>query len=586
MRLHWLQHQVHALCPVCDTAGEKSALLSTDPVIPGNPPVTLLDCPACGAAFLEDLTPPDYERDVAVMLDYYVEQGAGIDLIVAPLQRLPVETVRRCLEIGCSAGFALDFGRFSFGWEVLGVDPSPLASAGAEALGFPVRRTYFDAGLDLGPEPFDLAICSEVLEHLAEPHALLAAIRGRLSAGGILVLSTPNRALVRPEAEAAALGRALSPGFHLVLYRRDTLVRVLERAGFGDVRVEESSETLRAYAAVAPAGLERLRPADPTAERARLRDYFAARTASAAPGSAFACGFAYRHFKECVNAGLYGEAAASRERLARVYRERFGLDLEAPELENGRDLPYNLTGALFFSGILELNALGRPDRAAACFAAAVAAGDLLQGRQNPFGLRDGETGELVAQSRKHLPMALAATAPEQAVRAIEALENAPVGEGLPADLLAEARAQTFIRLVNAGAYAEAERLAPGIARQTEEVESAAAQGSEAGAETLDALYCLGMLALQRGRAEEAAERFARVHRLAGSRAEIRWSARLHEGLSLRRAGQEAAAHEALAEVAGTADVIVAAGGSRRDGLPPVPPPLAESARALLAAGRG
>lgn len=513
MRLHWLQHEAPALCPVCGLAGVKKAVLSTDPVLPGGPPVTLLACPGCGAAFLEDLTPPDYERDVAVMLDYYVEQGAGIDLIVAPLLRIPPGTVRRGLEIGCSAGFALDFGRFARGWEVLGVDPSPLALAGAEALGFPVRRTYFTAELDLGPEPFDLAICSEVLEHLAEPHALLAAIRGRLSADGLLVLSTPNLALVEPGAEAAALGRALSPGFHLVLYRAGTLQGVLERAGFAAVRVEESPETLRAFAAVSPAGLERLRPADPAAERALLRAYFADRRERAAPGSAFACGFAYRHFKECVNAGLYDEAVASRTHLARVYRERFGFDLDQPDLASGRTLPFNLTGALFFSGILELNAQGRPDRAAECFAAAVTAGGLLQGRQNPFGLHDGETGELVAQSRKHLPMALAATAPERAVRAIEALENAPAGEGLSPKLLGETRAQTFIRLVNAGAYAEAERLAPGISRQIEGAKGDA-QGSEVDAETLDSLHCLGILALKRKRPDEAANVFDRLNRRA------------------------------------------------------------------------
>jgi SAM-dependent methyltransferase len=532
MRLHWLQHHVHAACPVCGVAGAKNAVLSTDHVIPDHPPVILLACPACGAAFLEDLTPPDYERDVAVMLDYYVEQGAGIDLIVAPLLRVPPGMVRRCLEIGCSTGFALDFARFAFGWEVLGIDPSPLAEAGAEALGFPVRRTYFSADLDLGPELFDLAICSEVLEHLAEPHALLAAIRGRLSADGILVLSTPNLALVQPGAETAALGRALSPGFHMVLYSRDALVRVLERAGFAAVRVEESSETLRAFAAISPAGLDRLRPVDPAAERALLRDYFAARTASAAPASAFACGFAYRHFKECVNAGLHGEAEASRVRLARIYRDRFGLDLEKPDLETEQTLPFNLTGALFFSGILELNGLGRADRAAANFAAAVAAGSLLQGRQNPFGLHDGETGELVAQSRKHLPMAFAATEPDRAVCEIQALENARDGEGLSATLLAEARAQTFIRLVNAGAYAAAERLAPGIARQTD-----FPAGDDLSAEALDSLYCLGMLALHRERPGEAAELFARVHQLAGPRAEILASARFHETLSRQRAGR-------------------------------------------------
>jgi len=529
MALHWLQHDVESPCPVCQVTGAKRAVLSTDHVVPGQPPITLLRCPGCGTAFLQELTPPDYEMDVAGMLDYYVEQGAGIDLLVAPLLRLPAGTIRRCLEIGCSAGFALDFSRFAFGWEVLGVDPSPLATAGAEALGFPVRRSYFSTDLDLGPGLFDLVICSEVLEHIAAPHDLLAAIRERLAPAGILVLSTPNLALVRPDAGREALYRALSPGFHMVLYSREALVHILRNAGFAAVHVEESAETLRVFAARSPGALAGLRPADPDAARDLLRDYFAARTASAAPGSALACGFAYRHFKETVNAGLYREAEASRSRLAEVYRSRFGLDFglvsEIPGLESGAGVPFNLTGALFFSGILELNGLGRPGQAAAHFAASAAAARRLQGHQNPHGLHDGETADLAAQSRKHLPMALAATEPDQAVCAIEALERDMIAEDLPATLLAAARAQTFIRLVNAGACAAAERLAPQISRQPE----------DGRAEALDALYCLAMLALHGGRPGEAADLFARVQQLAGERADLLLSARFHEELSRRQA---------------------------------------------------
>ena len=168
-------------------------------------------------------------------------------------------------------------------------------------------------------------------------------------------------------------------------------------------------------------------------------------------------------------------------------------------------------------------------------------------------------------------MALAATEPDRAAREIEALERAMPGEGgLPASLLAEARAQTFIRLVNAGAYAAAERLAPGVARQIEAQDSDEIRG----AETLDSLYCLGMLALHRERPEDAAELFGRVHRLAGERAEILWSARLHEGLSLQRAGREEPARAAFAAIAEAAEVAE------------VPFPLAEAARSFLAAGRG
>lgn len=530
--LQWLHGEVRTCCPLCGEEGAKSTVLSTDHVLPGHSRITLLRCPACGVAFLQDLTPPDYEISVAQQLDYYVEQGAGIDCIVAPLLRLPPESVRRCLDVGCSFGFAIDFSRYAFGWEVLGVDPSPLAEAGAAALDLPIHRCYFSADLDLGPEPFDLVLCSEILEHLAEPHALLVAMRERLSPEGLLVLSTPNVAIVRRETEEGALGRALSPGLHLMLYDPGALSLLLARAGFSEVRIEESPETLRAYAACSPAALERMRPAEPAPERTLLRGYFAAGAARAPSGSSLACGFAWRHFKECVNAGLYEEAVASRAVLARIYRERFGVELERPEglVSELRQGPraFNLTGVLFLSGILELNGLGRPDRAADCFAAAVAAGTALLDEQRPIGLCDGETEAFTELSRKHLPMALAATDPDRAVREVETLESLP---DVAPDLLAETHAETFVRLVHAGAYGAAERLAPRVVQQVEE-------GGEASRGALDPLFCLAMLALQTERPEEAADLFGRVARLAeerAGRADLREAARYHEELSLRQA---------------------------------------------------
>jgi len=450
MQLEWLHCEVLARCPLCDTGGPKPAVLATDHVVPGSPRVTLLRCPGCGAAFLQDLTVPDYEQGMGgVMLDYYVEQGAGIDIIVAPLLRLPPRAVRRCLDVGCSFGFALDFARHALGWEVRGVDPSPLAAAGAEALGVPISRAYFSAGLDLGSESFDLALCSEILEHLDQPHALLTALRERLSPSGLLILSTPNLAVVRQDAEEGALHRALSPGLHLVLYDRGALTRLLTEVGFPAVRVEESPSTLVAFAGCSAEALAQVGPPERPHPRI-LRDYYAARADAAPPGSALACGFAYRHFKECVNAGLYAEAAVSRERLAAVYRERSGLDLDDPGAlaarlaagwpaeHAGKPLPFNLTGALFFSGVLELNHRRRRERAAACFTAAVVAGSAMLAAQQPWGLYDGETEALLTQSRKHLPSALAGPRPELAARG--------------AARLAAKLARTFTRRIHAGAH--------------------------------------------------------------------------------------------------------------------------------------
>ena len=513
MSVEWLQREVAAGCPVCGAEGAKAAVLTTSHVIPGAPQVTFLRCAACGAVFLDDLAVPDYGQDRPQMLDYYVEQGAGIDLVVAPLLRVPREAVRRCLEIGCNFPFALDFIRFAFGAEVLGVDPSPLAMRGGEALELPVVQAYFDADLDLGPEPFDLVLCSEILEHVAEPHTLLRSIRERLSPDGLLVLSTPNADILREDTEEGMLVRAMSPGFHAILYNRTALVHVLAQAGFTNVMIDDSApETLRAFAAYAPAPLERLLPPDRIATHSLLRTYLGSRAREVQRASVAACGFAYRHFKECVNAGLYDEAIASREFLASVYRERAA---------TAKHLPFNLSCALFFSGILELNGLHRPGKAAENFAAAIDSAERLRRRELPFALYDGETEGLLRQSLKHLPMALAATDPQRALRELARLESMDRAQ-FPARLLDESRAQTFVRLVNAGAYAAAERLAPRIAEQIEQQPS------------LDPLFCLAMLALQTGRGEEGAELFGRL-RLAAERAgaeEMAGRARYHEMLSM------------------------------------------------------
>ena len=534
MRIDWLEGERDAVCPICGTDGAKAKVLRTASVIPRHPPITLLRCAHCGTGFLDDLTTPDYESEMPEMLDYYVEQGAGIDLIVAPLQRVPPRSVRRCLEIGCSFGYALDFSRHAFGWEILGVDPSPLAVRGAAWLGIPVRHAYFDADLDLGPEPFDLVLCSEILEHVAEPHSLLTAIHDRLSPDGLLVLSTPNVDIVKQETEIGMLARALSAGLHLILYDRNALALLLERAGFTHVAIEEAPETLRVFAAKSAAPIERLVPSDSNEARRLLRHYLSDRANEVPVDSMLASGLAYRHFKECVNAGLYDEAIGSRARLARIYRAGAGLDFNDPlHATSVTRLPFNLTGALFFSGILELNHLGRPDRAALYFSAAVDAAEAMRRSPSPFALYDGETEGLLRQSLKHLPMALAATDPEQALHEIEQLE-AMDRALFPMALLEEAYDQTFIRLVNAGAYAAAERLAPRVA---ERIDMPSAAGWPA---SLDPLYCLAMLALQQGRASEAAALFGRVsetavrHGAADDNALLQ-SARYHEALSRKAA---------------------------------------------------
>jgi 2-polyprenyl-6-hydroxyphenyl methylase/3-demethylubiquinone-9 3-methyltransferase len=105
----------------------------------------------------------------------------------------------RILDIGCSEGIlALLLARA--GQHVLGIDVEPAAIAAASDLvgSEPsVVRDRIDLrvadalSVELGEEPFDTVILGEVIEHLADPAAMLERAAASLKPGGRLVLTTP-----------------------------------------------------------------------------------------------------------------------------------------------------------------------------------------------------------------------------------------------------------------------------------------------------------------------------------------------------------------------------------------------------------
>jgi 2-polyprenyl-6-hydroxyphenyl methylase/3-demethylubiquinone-9 3-methyltransferase len=102
---------------------------------------------------------------------------------------------KRALDVGCGAGLLCE-PLARLGAEVTGVDAAQenvaAASAHAAGGGLSIDYRWGDiAELDLGR--FDLVTSMEVIEHVADKAAFLAALKAVMAPGGLMVLSTPNR---------------------------------------------------------------------------------------------------------------------------------------------------------------------------------------------------------------------------------------------------------------------------------------------------------------------------------------------------------------------------------------------------------
>ncbi|MBX6390621.1 MAG: class I SAM-dependent methyltransferase [Frankia sp.] len=156
----------------------------------------------------------------------------------------------RALDCGCGAG---DNARLltQRGWRVTGVTIDPAEGAAAAAHCAAVVLADLTAGLpfaagegtpagDPAPGaaagPFDLVVLSHVLEHLADPAALLAEARRVLAPGGRIAVALPNVLHYRQRAEFLR-GRfeytetGLMDATHLRFFTVTSARRLVESAG-------------------------------------------------------------------------------------------------------------------------------------------------------------------------------------------------------------------------------------------------------------------------------------------------------------------------------------------------------------------
>lgn len=150
---------------------------------------------------------------------------------------------QRIVDIGCGNG-ALCRKLAGQGYEVIGCEPN------AESLQFAQRAapelTFHQLGVEndpsaLGAESFDVAIATEVIEHLMRPASLLDFAHRLLRSGGHLIISTPYHGYLKNLVLALTnrWDTHLNPfwdGGHIKFWSRKTISQLLNENGFRVVR--------------------------------------------------------------------------------------------------------------------------------------------------------------------------------------------------------------------------------------------------------------------------------------------------------------------------------------------------------------
>ncbi len=171
------------------------------------------------------------------------------------------------LDVGCGDGGFVAFAG-SLGWDASGIDPDPAAAAAARRRG--VRAdvgTLEDQGYPAGT--FDLIVMNHVIEHVHEPLRLLRECRRILTAGGRVLITTPNAGSAL-HLRYREHWRGLEPPRHLRIYSVAGMATTLQNAGL-TTGLLVTTVRGAAYAVAGSRSLRRGGPPDGPLGRARER---------------------------------------------------------------------------------------------------------------------------------------------------------------------------------------------------------------------------------------------------------------------------------------------------------------------------
>lgn len=522
-------------CPVCGAGRPDVLLLRRDSV-------ELRACSACGTACFDPPPgplPAGASTLDAATLGFYLQQGAGLWSITAPLGALGRPAGTRLLEVGCGFGLGLHFARAALGWVVKGVDPSAFAAAGGAALHLPIAQRGLTAEDCDGTA--DVVLASEVIEHVTDPRGFAAMLKAALAPDGLLVLTTPDVAAARPDTPPGLLTPLLSIGHHAVLFSASSLERLLREAGFAVVEV-----TRRGTQLLARASNGDLPPALETATRTPYRAWLRVLADEAETGGDLWFGAIGRAYREAVAAG---DLAAARKLWAAIEAacaRRYGAGPEALGASPtpladlaalGRRQPLSL-GPLLLHRAIEAMLSGRSRRdALPLLERARGATAELRRALHQAGADDGDAEDIEWTAGAEMLLCAAKLGEPGLPERLAAFGPAPVE---PERRRASLLQRCFAELVHAGRLDEALAVRPMLPPPSDA--DATATG-----DALSALHAIAMLELGRpgGDPQQALASLARLAELCRSAAppaadaarRLRRPALQAEALALRRLGR-------------------------------------------------
>lgn len=138
--------------------------------------------------------------------------------------------VKRVLEVGCGGCTALSQLQQQ-GYDVIGVDPSPIAARDGQRKGIRIINEFFPSSQFV--DKVDLIFHSDVQEHVADPMAFLADQRRQLTDDGLIIIAVPdcNEGIAKGE-----LSMVMHQ--HLNYFDTESLRSTVEAAGLKVLTIE------------------------------------------------------------------------------------------------------------------------------------------------------------------------------------------------------------------------------------------------------------------------------------------------------------------------------------------------------------